>query len=170
MNVGRSWIRDFYWLSQPVWESSEFPTAIIAAVRLPRDSIANVWALPLTFKLPFPLYPPPLLYSLLSIFSHTTITATLTICKAQDIFSDSSAQHHFPRTRTCTSPRIHTSLHSIAIICSYGYIKKYVHQGGNLRYEIFSPFAKVRKFWAEQFSSPFFLPSMVVCTVRWLWV
>lgn len=80
--------------------------------------------------------------------------------------SDTAVQHDFSQkeTRTHTSPRIHTSLHSIAIICSYGYIKKYVHQGGNLRHEMFSPFAKVRKLWAEYFSSPFSLPSMVVCT------
>lgn len=86
--------------------------------------------------------------------------------QSTSISSDTAVQHYFPRTRTRTSPRIHTSLHSIAIICSYGYIKKYVHQGGNLRYEMFSPFVKVRKLRAEYFPSPFSLPSMVVCTVR----
>lgn len=165
-------MRAFYWPSQPVSEGSKFPTAIIAAVRLPRDSIANVWALPLTFILslflshslsPLSLYLPP-------IFSHTMITVILTICKAQTYPQKQLSDINFPRARTRTSPRIHTSLHSIAIICSYGYIKKYVHQGGNLRYEMFSPFAKVRKLWAEYFTSPFSLPSMVVCTVRWLWV
>lgn len=61
--------------------------------------------------------------------------------------------------RTCTPPRIHTSLHSIAFICSYGYIKKYVVRGGNLS-EAFSPFLLPRSGSWEQnvFFCFFFLP------------
>lgn len=69
-------------------------------------------------------------------------------------------QKHVFRTRTCTPPRIHTSLHSIAFICSYGYIKKYVLWGGNLIFQILSPFFLPRSGSWEQnifpslFSSP----------------
>lgn len=62
--------------------------------------------------------------------------------KSTNMSSNRAGQHHFFRTRTLTSPRIHTSLHSIAIICSYGYIKKYVHQGGDLSFKIFSPLSR----------------------------
>lgn len=52
--VAISWMRAFYWPSQLVWESIKFPTAITAAVKLPRDSIANVWVLALIL-----FFPPP---------------------------------------------------------------------------------------------------------------
>lgn len=147
--VGISWMRGFYWPSEPVLASSKFPTANIAAVRLPRDSIANVWALPLTSILSFSL--PLSGCCFLSHYDHSRINNLESTSKS----SDTAVQCHFPRSRTSTPLRIHTSLHSIAIICSYGYIKKYVHQGGNLRYEIVSPFAKVRKLWAEHFPHRF---------------
>lgn len=137
---------DFYWPSQPVWKSSKFPTAITAAVRLPRDSIANVRALPLTVVLsPFlsASLPFPTLLFTLPFFSLTPCLQTYKqSAKQKHILGHCCPTSFFSRTRTRTSPRIHTSLHSIAIICSYGYIKKYVHQGGNLRYEMFSPFSQ----------------------------
>lgn len=68
---------------------------------------------------------------------------------------DTALKHNFffffSRPRTCTSPGIHTSLHSIVIICSYGYIKKYVHQGGNLGYEMFSPFIQGQEVMSRIF-------------------
>lgn len=132
--------------------NNEFPTAVIAAVRLPRDSIANVCASPLASMLSFPLFFPPsfffFFFSTCHLFSlthrdHSNINTNMSL--------DSVVQRHFPSARTGTSPSIHTSLHSIAIICSYGYIKKYVHQVGNLWYKIFSPFTKVRMWQAFVF-------------------
>lgn len=142
----------FYCPSKPVWKNSKFPTAITAAVRLPRDSIANVQALPLAFIF-FPFFS-------LAVFSHSSIYFAYFVPHhvhrhinnlQSTNRSSSSSLTSFPRKRTCTSPRIHTSLHSIAIICSYGYIKKYVHQGGNLRYEMFSPFSQGQEVMSRIF-------------------
>lgn len=153
-------MRDFYWPSQPVWKSSKFPTAITAAVRLPRDSIANVRALPLTLILASSLLssfptslslPFPALTFLFFSIAPWSQTYKQSAKHKQILGHRFKTQFFFSRPRTCTSPGIHTSLHSIVIICSYGYIKKYVHQGGNLGYEMFSPFIQGQEVMSRIF-------------------
>lgn len=53
---------------------------------------------------------------------------------------------------------IHTSLHSIAVISSYGYIKKYVHQGGSLLYEFGLTFCQGQEVRSRTFFLTVFSP------------